>query len=471
MVTHTFISKCNTIINGYHDNFGLNPIGMLNYGTLISRTLVYFDTEKLTQLVNDGTYCNTESLTHTLKLTNCGSIEMRTFNDMLPSSDVNCVKERATSFTVIAFKIPKEWHRGIGFDNSTDYWYLGKSAVSTEACNWYNAYNGCAWDEEGVYSNDTLSAEYEKFGNGEDSIVIGRQVFEFGNEDFHIDVTDFVNNVIAGKEKNYGIGLAFSPLLESMDKRYTQYVGFFTPNTNTFYKPYLETRYNEAITDDRNNFYLGKSNRLYLFANIGGSLRSLDELPTCTIEGATYPVKMQSKGVYYAEVKFSKKDYSEDTILYDTWSNLKYNGDDIDDIEMEFVTKKPEAYFSMGDSLQQPKSLTVSLSGINDCEKLHQGDKRIIKVLFKVPYTKNEYQIISDAKYKLHVKDGIRYLDVIEWDDIALAGDVNYFTINTSELIPQDYFIDIQLNYGNEIRVFKDELQFRVVDDIMENKK
>ena len=47
MVFRTFLDKCNTIVKGSNDNFGLNPILMLHYGGLVSRILIYFDLEEL----------------------------------------------------------------------------------------------------------------------------------------------------------------------------------------------------------------------------------------------------------------------------------------------------------------------------------------------------------------------------------------------------------------------------------------
>ena len=38
-------------------------------------------------------------------------------------------------------------------------------------------------------------------------------------------------------------------------------VGFFSPNTQTFYEPFLETNYNDLIDDDRNLFTQAKANK------------------------------------------------------------------------------------------------------------------------------------------------------------------------------------------------------------------
>ena len=56
------------------------------------------------------------------------------------------------------------------------------------------------WDEEGVYSNETLSKEYDKFSSDcGSSIIIGRQHFDIGNENIKLDITDIFNKFITGE--------------------------------------------------------------------------------------------------------------------------------------------------------------------------------------------------------------------------------------------------------------------------------
>ena len=54
MVFRTFLDKCNTIVKGSNDNFGLNPILMLHYGGLVSRILIHFDIEELKNRIGEN---------------------------------------------------------------------------------------------------------------------------------------------------------------------------------------------------------------------------------------------------------------------------------------------------------------------------------------------------------------------------------------------------------------------------------
>ena len=131
----------------------------------------------------------------------------------------------------------------------------------------------------------------------------------------------------------------------------SQYVGFFTQHTNSFFEPYVETRYDEYIKDDRTNFYLDKDNKLYFYASVSGSNVNLDELPTCTIEGCQKAVKQASKGIYYIDINLSSEDYEEDVMLYDIWDNIKYKGKQFNsEIELDdFLLEKAPFEPTLGD--------------------------------------------------------------------------------------------------------------------------
>lgn len=485
MVTRTFLSKCNTIVNGSKDNFGLNPICAINYGRVWSRVLLYFDEKKLKDLFDNGVY-EKGAVTHRLKMFNCGSWDPTKFMEKKEiGKAISDGEKRAVSFDVILFKLPQKFDAGAGFDNSTDVWFVGYNSASQEGSTWYKSENGIEWDTPGIYTPEFLWDEYEKWGNGEESIVVGRQHFDYGNENIDIDITDYVNGLLSG-EKNYGLCMAFSPRLELMKDSDINYATFFTNNTNTFFEPYVETRTNFKINDDRYKFYLGKTNKLYFYAILGGMFTDLDELPTCTIEGVEYPVKRETTGVYYAEVKLGKKKvpgYDDcdqpietyetrgESVLYDTWSNLKYDGEEIDDVELEFHAYPASSYMTLGGDIESAGTLVPTISGINDDEKLYQGDKRELDVVFRVQYSSKEYELADNAYYRIYVKDGTREIDVIDWDPINVLGRKNTFSINTAEFVPYDYYVDIKVELGRETRIFKNRLHFKIVSNVTELKK
>ena len=467
MIKRTFIDKFTTIVKDSKDNFGLNPIGALHYGDIVSRCLIHFDEGRMARFPSNAR--------HILKLTNCSGIDKSSFNDSPVKGTEFIDRERATSFDVLAFRIPEFWDAGRGFDSTDDFWFVGKSAVSQHGANWFYAHDGKEWGTEiddkghtipveGVLSTETLISEYEKYSKGEKSLIIGRQHFDRGNENLEIDITEFVSAVLKGEYRNYGIGLSFSPSLEESTPKKTQYIGFFTNNTNTFFQPVVESRLNVPISDNRYNCYIGKENNLYFYAVLGGVPTDLEEVPVCKIDGKNNPVFRQDTGIYYTKVKYTDSKEAN-TIHYDEWSNLKYDGESLEDVEMEFVVLPKERFFSLGEMGEESDNLEPSISGINDHEKVFQGDERTLRVIFRKKYS-SEYSLVGNCYYRIYVKDGKREITIVDWDNIDTCGKYNIFKINSAEYLPAEYHVDIKAKIGNDVRIFKDKLVYTIVDNI-----
>lgn len=498
MIYKTYIEKVNTIIKDSHINTSLNPVSELVYGKNITRILLYFDHKKIKEMMEDGTMPDKSKITHRLKITNAGSIDFTSLHNVNSSSINGCISKRASSFDVIFFLIPKIWDAGKGFDYTisefqSDFYdlkndWFGNRLVSTDGCNWYNRRNGLEWDEEGVYSNETLTADYEKYGSEEgSSIIIGRQRFEVGNENIDLDITDVVNKFVSGELENYGIGIAFTPELErtgdaknSINNLIENYVGWFTNKTNTFFEPYVETQYHDYIDDDRANFILGKNNKLYLYCNIGSNLENLDELPVVTIKDSNEEIvkdangnelnnveaKQYSKGVYYIDLNISQFDREADTMLFDTWSNIKYKGTELSPVELDFTLKNVNMFFNISNKLEVNNRFIPNVSGINDCEEIKRGDLRKLKINARVEYGTNNYELISGMESRVYIKDGTRELDVFKWEPVNKTFLENYIMMDTSILIPQRYYVDIKIKYGMEEIIHHDVLHFDIVDDL-----
>lgn len=457
MVKHTFFEKCCTIFKDSDANTGLNPVAELNYGNNISRVLIYFSIDDIKTLYQDKTICDRGKVKHILRMTNCGSVNNDIHNETLFDGSCN-KKERASSCDVLLLKVPKFWDGGKGVDYVSDFWNDGAHIYSNLGCNWYQRVNGGKWEEEGVYSSKTIENEYEKFNNNETSLVVGETHFDIGNEIFEFDITDYVNKLINEEEKNNGLLLCFHPSIENLEMETQQYIGFFTNHTNTFFRPYLETICEDPIKDDRKDFHIGKTNRLYLYCHKDGNFFNLDELPNCTINGIRdIIVKQQRKGVYYAEFSIKKGSVEVDTILYDMWSNLVLNGEKLEDKEYEFVVKQEKDIFS--NKRNENKSYFPSITGIIPDEKIRKGEIREMEILFRKKYTTNICEVFDNCYYRLYVKDGANEIDIIEWDSIDKMYLSNNILIDTNNLIPNDYFMDIKK--GNEY--YRDVLRFKVI--------
>lgn len=471
IITKTYIDKINTLVKDSYVNLSLNPVMELNYGKMLTRGIIYFDHNKIKNMVNEKIYPDTDKLHHILKMTNCASITSKHINKPCLTSEYDDKKERAISFDLIFFLIPDKWDDGRGFDYVQDLYSGSHKSISTDASNWYQFKNYYKWSQEGIYSLNNLFKEYDLFTNkvgNLSKIIIGKQHFEYGNENIEIDITEIFNKFLNNEITNNGIGIAFAPYYENIETKKSQYVGFFTNHTNSFYKPYIETYYEEYIEDDRTNFYLDKPNKLYFYASVNEHYVNLDEIPTCTINGVEMVVKQCSKGIYYAEVNLSSKEYEDNVMLYDIWDNIKYNNRVFEAIELNFVTISPNKYYSFGLPLSDSKKKDIipSIYGINDNEQIQIGDIRKINIDCKIPYSSDKKYSIDGLYYRLYVKEGEKQIDVINWTQVEKGYNENYFYINTNDLIPFRYFIDIKYNNGTEIINYNNIIEFDIINDV-----
>lgn len=494
MVYKTYINKFSTIIKDSEINTGLNPVSELVYGKdgIVSRALLYFDHSAVANLYHNGIMPDTAKMRHTLHITNGGSIDFTQLHDCGESSINLNSKMRAMSFDLIFFLIPNEWDRGRGFDYTKSYLYKGyysstpldpKRLVSNEGCNWYQRRNGLSWDEEGVYSTDTLSREYDKMAEGNGSIVIGRQHFDAGNENVELDITGVFNKFINGELDNYGIGIAFSPLTEGLEMPYECYLSLLTDKTPTWFAPYVETRYDDVVSDDRTNFVIGKENKLYLYCTIGDHLETLDANPLVTIKDNDDNViqdaegrlmeniesTLFSKGIYYIDLKVPQSHFKGGTMLYDTWDGITYHGTNLEAVELDFTLKSAPNYFHIGNSIPSDIKYSPSISGIMEKEQISRGDIRKLSIYAAPQYTNNLSQLVDSMEIRLYVKDGTREIDVISWDKVNKSFSENYYVLDTNILLPQRYYIDLKISYGMSSIIHHDVLSFDIVS-ILNNK-
>ena len=477
MIRHFFIDKTNTIIKHSEQNMGLNPILNIAYGSYEMKGLIHFNIDKIKELINDKTFADKSKLKFTLKMTNCASIDEIPMNKPLVRG-VDCKAVRATSFDLMLYKLPIHFDAGNGFDYINDFWEHDNQSFRKDGSNWYCCRTGLMWNGDikphsfkdingDIYEKEFLNDEYKKYINGEESIIIGTQHFDYGYENLSIDITDYVYNVIDSMyDINYGLCLSFIPSLNEISDEKLNSVSFFNDNTNTFFHPYIEAAYDEHISDDRESITYGRKNKLYLYVTDNGEHVNLDEMPSCSIDDTLLEVKQATKGVYYAILPPLMSNIVEDTMYYDKWSNLALNGEKIDDVEMEFYVNPRSRKLSIGSNSDIRKNIVPTFFGINDEESINVGDVREIGVDFVTKYETNKKILIDSGEYRLYVKDGDREIDVIEYQPIEKCFLNNFFVIYTDELIPNKYFVDVKIKLGRETKIYKEAFRFKIVNNV-----
>lgn len=468
LVTNTFLSKCNTIVDGSLANTGLNPILQLYYGNMHTRGLIYFDENRVKSLYYDRTYPDVSKLKHVLKMWNVSDINVPGITKRFPDSYLTGLRERAISYDLLLLKLPMNWDAGRGFDFSQVNTYEGYRAYSEYGSNWYHATTDTLWETPGVYDTKQVEEELEYMETNENyvsEIIVAKQHFDFGNEPIEMDITDVFNNFINGSEENHGFLLMFSPKLENTKHRISQYSGFFTNTTNTFFEPYVQTTYSESIQDDRVSFYLNKPNRLYFYSNIGGNNENLDMLPTCEINGTIYEAHQQSKGVYYVNYRLNEQNSTAPKTYYDTWENISFNGVNYPDVKLRFTTIPNGDYFSFGlpfDTERKPR-LDVTLSGINRDEKVPHGETRRLVAHVRAEYTSDQEAPNANVDYRVYAVFDNKEMNVIDWQPVDKEYATYVIPFESDNFVPQVYHIDLRVKYGNETITKQDALRFEVV--------
>jgi hypothetical protein len=372
-------------------------------------------------------------------------------------------KTRTTSFDLILFKISQLWDNGCGYDYTPANYLNGDNSYSVGASNWSKATTGTDWlNGTGVYSGSPSG------------ITVTTQHFDKGNENIEMDITDYVNGVLTG-DTNYGLGIAFTRGFEQMNTSSVQYVGFFNNNTQTFYEPFVETIYNNHITDDRNNFFLDKDNKLYLYVNLAGNPTNLDSLPSVNIYDeddilvsayTSTAITHVTLGVYSIDINIPTNATNSCVMYTDVWTDIIVNGISRPDVTLSFAMKDAMGYFNIGDNDSLPKKVGVNISGINNGENIKRGDIRKVIVSARIPYTVEQTQLIDNLKYRLYVKEGSAELTVIDFQPIEMANNYYYFLVDTDSLIPNTYYLDVLVTSNLEVTTIKNALKFIIVNQV-----
>ena len=465
MIIRTYIEKDNTIIGGSEINTGRNPVAELFYGgegksNKFSRHLLYFDVQKLKEQYSLGNLGDLSEVVHTLKMTNTSALD----TDLI-GKQTSDGKQRACSFDLILFPIPQDWDEGCGFTYNCDNCVncspdCGGDNITPS--NWYYSQGIDNWNIPGVYSGSSSG------------VTITTQHFDFGNENLCMDITNTINDLITGTTINYGFGLAFPSNVELLQTPNYNYVGFFTKQTQTYFEPFLETKYNGKINDDRSKFYLDKVNDLCLYVNLGNTPTNLDNVPTVEIYDnndnlfTTIPpsgVTQVMEGVYCIKTIVPSSGYTDCVTFTDVWKNISINGVNRPDVELEFALVNDDSWYNLGTNEYLPINYSFAVYGIKRDERILRGDVRKVMVTSKVPYSISQTDIINGLYYRLYVKEGTAEVTVIDWDNVNKAFNHNFFMLDTSWMIPNTYYLDIKLVNNREVSVLKDTMKFLIVNE------
>jgi hypothetical protein len=496
-ILRSYINKNNTIISNSYVNTGRNPVIELNFGAsdLIvpnfgyTRFIFDLDLSLLEENIASGvisTGC-TSAMTHTLKMTNTSSFDNELLNSFMSNE-----RRRATSFDLILWRIPKfsgttgqpqYWDEGVGYDyndfniaqNSANggispLTYVDSRAYSTRPSNWYQTTTLSGWSQNGIYNNVNQGVV-----NYSGLTIVARQHFELGNEDLNMDMTAEINGILNGSITGVtGWGISYLPQIENITGLTESYsVAFFSRHTQTFYQPYLLTNYNDFVEDDRNLFLKNQENKLFLYVYQNGDFANLDSDPFVRIEDrngtavtgmGSLTTCLKTKGIYEVTVPNGFANYPTPCIFYDVWSGLTINGQSVPNVTNQFTLQPYTSGIQIGSVSKDPEIYGFDFYGILQNEKILNTDIRKVGVTIKKAYTGQQLLLDVSGFYRVYVTEGTTEVLVQDWTPLNRTPNEYYFIFDMRDKIPNQYFVDIQVNTSGEKDTYKRQLTFSIVN-------
>ena len=364
------------------------------------------------------------------------------------------------SFDLIIFKISEFWDEGIGFDYEDQVFDFtdGNNTFDERPSNWFNRTTLDAWANEGIYNDNPT--------------IIKTIHFDNGNEDLSADITNYVNGIIVSGNTNHGLGLAFAVLYQDIEAEVDQSVAFFTKYTQTFFEPFVETHFNDTIYDNRQNFIEKVNQNLYLYVTKGNNFYDLSTLPTVDITDSNGAVlsglsnltttKIR-KGVYKVIFGLTGVLCDGKRFYHDKWKGLTLDGVSIDPVIQKFVPKPYTFNFSVGENIKELERYSVQFFGIKLNEKIKSGETRKIVTTFRSIDTPQNV-LFDEVFYRIYIREGKTNVNVFDWTLLDKTNE-NSFMLDTSYLIPREYYLEIKGKKHNEYIYYNDVIKFEIVSE------
>ena len=471
-VYRSYFSKNNTLIESNLTNNSQNPVTEISYGTPnaeVSRFIFDVNLQGLRDRIAQGLINPQRIVGHVLNMTNTIAYAPQFIGKKSYSMAIN----RAAAFTLDLFNVNEDWREGNGYtftySTKQDLFTLEPlPEIPEQASNWTARTTGTRWTVDGAYISGVTQ-------------TIGSQAFEAGNENMEIDVTHYINQRLFGTGytgtsaytgSSFGLGVKFPDNIEALQTEYREAVAFHAKHTNTFYEPFIETIIADEITDDRNYFYLDKDNDLYLYVNIGNFPQDItvnkvdiydyqDNLIN-TLTGAS--IQNISKGVYKITLNIDSLTYPDAVIFRDVWS-LTINSRQTEyDGEFYLISQDKYYTFNLNNQIDF-RNYYFYFWGINEKENIRAGNIRKIRLTIKELYPNQSNFLPLDIEYRVFTTVGAKYeINIIPYTPANRTSNGYEFDLDTSWLIPQDYYLQIRLKNGSYYEN-KQTLSFTVVND------
>lgn len=468
-VFRIYPSKSNTIASGLFElyNSGQNAVTDLWYGggqtnsslprrNSYSRFLMQFDLTGLQAKFNSKEIMSGNVQNYVLKMKN--SIP----RDILLEREYEfdrLDKIVSASYDLIVFPINKAWDEGRGYDLFEQNFLVKQKGnlLITGYSNWLSATTLTSWDEPGVFTNPTASTS-----------LWTTQHFDIGDENLSMDITSIVNDWLTGGSSNYGVAVAYSRDFELISSDTRSIASFFTEDTNTAFKPYLEVNYNQIINDDRKQVSNNRTTRLFLYTFSGNTSANYFSAGTVDIKTASgtdvytglTPTQIE-KGVYYVDVLMSSATPGQQ--YRDVWNDVSF----VPGVDNQTFTQKFQIQKNYYNNSPKLNAYALSTYGLDNGSIV--GLEEHVKVFcdLRVNYSTKSPTTAYILKYRVVMNN---QETVIPWTQVnrTVRNDCieNYFEFDTSWLLHnQTYEIQFKIEEIGSSRVLPEKINFKVLRD------
>lgn len=367
--------------------------------------------------------------------------------------------------------LSQSWDEGYGLDMEA-YSDNGFGMTNGYGTNWIYAQSGTVWQETGSKS---IAGTNRK------------QFFKYGYEDLNIEVTDLVENWVAGTYSNNGFLIKLSGSFEDGSTQESFYTKKFSARgTEYFYsRPVIEALWDSSLKDDRSNFYNTSSllsdtdntQYLYFYNKFNGNYKNIPNNPslgikfytneafTSEISAAYAVVTNPSTGSYLAQIRLN----TTASEIYDVWYNLATSS-----LIYFSGTIEPKNFYASDTAIDDEYIISVT----NLRPKYNQNENIRLNIfsrlknwsptMYTVASKDIETKTIKNLFYKIfRIEDNKSIFDYstgsIAYTKTSYDKNGNYFDLDTKLLEPDfAYGLKFAIYDGNQLKEFKSLFKFRI---------
>ena len=225
--------------------------------------------------------------------------------------------------------------------------------------------------------------------------------------------------------------------------------------------------------DNRDNFIEKIEQNLYLYVTKGTNFYNLDSTPTVDIlnsDGAVITglsgltTTLIRKGVYKVTFTITTPECDGKKFFTDHWKGVILDGNTISGgVRQKFIPKPYTAGFTIGENQTELQRYAIQFFGIKQNEKIVSGEIRKVVVTFKsidVPKT----VLLDEVYYRIYIEEGTTQVMVHDWTLLDKTNE-NSLQLDSSYLIPRQYFLQIKGKTHTEEIYYKESINFEIVSE------